>query len=110
MNPPIYPLRTPFPHAAFIGAILALSLAANAAPKLKFTVTDLGTLPGGSDTVAFKINNRGQVVGTTLDAGGQRRLFLYSDGAMTVISNVPGTPHDINDAGAIVGSMAVNGE
>ena len=69
-------------------------------------------MPGGSDTVAIKINNHGQVIGTTVDAGGQRRPFLYSDGVMTTIPGIPaaGTPLDINDSGAIVGQMVASNQ
>ena len=40
------------------------------------TVTDLGTL-GGNNGIAFAINPRGQIVGTSRDANGQDRPFLW---------------------------------
>lgn len=45
-----------------------------------FTVTDLGDLPGGSDSVARGINDAGQVVGVS-DAATGNRAFLWEAGS-----------------------------
>lgn len=70
---------------------------------------DLGVLPGSSSTgsanssgVAYDINDRGQVVGTT-DAG----AFLWYRGAMTPLrasGSVLSSAHGINNRGQIVGT------
>src|SRR5690349_19736556 len=42
------------------------------------TVTDLGTLPGGSSSWAQGINAAGHVVGYSHDASGRQRAFLWT--------------------------------
>lgn len=62
-------------------------------------MTDLGTLPGTSESVAYDINNAGQVVGWT--NGG---AFLWNRGTgMTRISTLS-SANAINNAGQVVGS------
>ena len=41
-------------------------------------MTDLGTLPGRSESVAFDINSRGQVVGSGTTASGEEHAVLWS--------------------------------
>ncbi len=47
-------------------------------------VTDLGSL-GGTRTVAFRINDRGQIAGFSSDELGRSHTFLWEDGVMTDI-------------------------
>ena len=47
---------------------------------------DLGTL-GGSPSIAYAINLRGQVVGAPFTAGNERHAFLWHGGKMTDIGN-----------------------
>jgi probable HAF family extracellular repeat protein len=51
---------------AFLGAIAALSVSANAQPvaEAQYSLTDLGVLPGKTETVPAAVNNFGQVAGT----------------------------------------------
>ena len=73
-------------------------------------VVDLGTL-GGSESSASDVNNHGQIVGWSLNASGQRRAFLYSNGEMVDLNTLlePGSgwvllsANAINDAGQITG-------
>jgi len=72
-------------------------------------IQDLGTLPGDRISLAFGVNDRGQVVGESIGPNG-RRAFLWQRGIMTDLNTlVPqGSPllvyaNDINDAGEIVG-------
>ncbi len=73
------------------------------------TLSDLGSLPGGSGGVANDINNDGRVVGAA--SNGQRVRAFYTDGGGSLIDL--GTPlgtsdsfaraHAINDEGTIAG-------
>ncbi len=44
----------------------------------QYSITDLGTLPGGGDSYAHDINNRGQVVGYSYTASGEQHAVLWS--------------------------------
>jgi probable HAF family extracellular repeat protein len=81
----------------------------------KTGIADLGTLPGDSISLAYAINERGQIVGQSIGGGGSR-AFIYEDGAMQDLNAlVPaGSPllvyaNDVNDRGEIVG-QAVDSE
>ena len=76
------------------------------------TVTDLGSLPGGvMNNVAGSINNRGQVVGTSVLSDGTVHSYLWTrESGMKDIGSFPGavvtvTPccGSINDSGQAVG-------
>jgi probable HAF family extracellular repeat protein len=77
-------------------------------------MTDLGVLPGDTESGATAINRSGQVVGTSdiLDPETYNRTarsFLYSNGVMINLG-VPSTESgatDINNGGQVVGSMRV---
>ena len=65
----------------------------------------MGTL-GGSDSCAYGINNRGQVVGGSDTATGRCRAFLYTGGTMKDLGALGGSAsvaYGINDAGQVVG-------
>lgn len=73
----------------------------------KGVLTDLGTLPGGSSSTGYDINNKGQVVGVSTTSTGQSRAVLWSNGSIVDLGTLPGYPQSyangINDAGQIVG-------
>ncbi len=86
-------------------------------------VNDLGTLPGGNESVAFAVNSRGQVAGFSnndvLDpvslAGlpTQARSFLWQNGAMQDLGTLGGTDgvaFDINERGQIAGFSYTNSD
>jgi probable HAF family extracellular repeat protein len=81
---------------------------APAAPQTgAYAVTDLGTL-GGTYSIAYGVNNRGQVTGWSYTAGGASHAFLWQPGAtaMTDLGLLGGTSsaaYAINQGGAIVG-------
>jgi len=90
----------------FTGIVLALG--GNAWGQFQYTVTDLGTLPGGLSSDATGINSTGQVVGYSTGSNGQPQAFLYSGGSMQGLgtfspSQSCSVATGINSAGQIVG-------
>ena len=78
-----------------------------------YTVTDLGTLPGGTGSYATGINNSGQVVGYSNISGVGDHAFFYSGGAMADLgAMISGRTYSqatgINDSGQVVGYSYVN--
>jgi probable HAF family extracellular repeat protein len=86
-------------------------------------VNDLGTLPGGNESVAFAVNSRGQVVGFSnndvLDSASlvglptQARAFLWQNGVMQDLGTLGGTDgvaFDINERGQIAGFSYTNSD
>jgi probable HAF family extracellular repeat protein len=76
------------------------------------TVTNLGTLPGGTTSVGLGINNAGQVIGYS-NTSGATRGFIYTGGVMTSLGSLTGGSsfaYGINDSSQVVGgSVAANG-
>lgn len=103
---------------ATVGQLLALILSPAFAdqPTPRYTITDLGTLPGGHYSHATAINNHGQVVGWA-DTGATdgvltAHAFLWEKGTMQDIDTLPdrqkapGTvARAINDRGEVVGGV-----
>ena len=104
----------PFSHPLtrlLIIAFTLLSLVPSAdAQPFRYTVQQLGALPGESSAIPFDINSRGDVVGWS----GYYRAFVYQDGVgLTELFGPVGRPsviaRGINDAGVIVGEAWGNG-
>ena len=76
--------------------------------KPKYSITNLGVLPGFDDSRATALNNEGQVVGTLHrgDLDLEPYGFLWHEGAMSGLGGV--IPSDINDDGQIVGMSRKN--
>jgi probable HAF family extracellular repeat protein len=80
-----------------------------------YTVTDLGTL-GGASSGANAINNRGQVVGGSLNAtpdptnpgSTELRAFLWQDGVMSDLGTLGGPDAYIDSNGNLIGATAIN--
>lgn len=73
-------------------------------------IQDLGALPGDVRSEALGINEKGQVVGLSIDADHNTRAFLWQDGVMTDLNTLlpAGSPvllyaNDINNRGQITG-------
>jgi probable HAF family extracellular repeat protein/cysteine-rich repeat protein len=68
-------------------------------------MVDLGTLPGDSESVAYDVNDTGQIVGAS--GAGRDHAFLYHDGVMRPLGALPGesgsVARAINGRGWIVG-------
>jgi len=74
---------------------------------------DLGLLPGYTESIAYDINNRGQVVGCGYRLGGYSVGFLYSGGSMQTLGYLGSIQCcralGISDSGQIVGYSQVGG-
>jgi probable HAF family extracellular repeat protein len=93
-----------------LASTLLVTAAASAAPPA-FTIVDLGTL-GGAESVAFGVNELGDVVGWSLTRGGQQHACAWYDGVGTDLGTLGGTASRawaINDAGTIVGESLLAG-
>src|SRR5690242_2402953 len=82
---------------------LCLSWVASApAAAQVYTIKDLGTLPGETNSVAYNLNDAGQVVGQSGLYG-----FLWSGGTMSELilpNGVLSVAQGISPGGAVVGS------
>jgi probable HAF family extracellular repeat protein len=101
------------------GQVLALLVVAastavsSRAIGVEYHVTDLGTLSGGTSSVAAGINNNGQIVGDSATSSGDTHAFVYSGGTMTDLGVLTSGYHysdgrGINDSGQTVGSSAIS--
>jgi probable HAF family extracellular repeat protein len=72
------------------------------------TSTELGSFGGGA-TLAWAINENGQVVGRSRDTRGRDDAFLWQNGVMTRLRNHADDSEalDVNESGRIVGSYDV---
>jgi probable HAF family extracellular repeat protein len=76
------------------------------------TMSDLGTVAGGTTSYGYGVNNSGQVVGYASVAGSDR-AFLYTNGTMTNLGANGGTSSQargINDAGQVAGFLVTGGK
>jgi probable HAF family extracellular repeat protein len=76
-------------------------------------MTDLGTLPGATRSLAWGINNRGQIVGGS-GPGFDSHAVLWQNGSILELGTLGGTfatAYGINDPGQVVGvSETADGE
>jgi probable HAF family extracellular repeat protein len=81
------------------------------------TAKDLNTLPGGSFSIAYAINNNGQVAGASTTTGGTTHATLWASGTATDLGILGGNSgntsgaYAINNNGQVAGSTysPVNG-
>lgn len=82
------------------------SVSAATPPPAPYTITDIGVLPGGSESHARAINNAGTVAGSS-DDGHQPHAIRWSNGVLTNAGDPPGAPWSeawaINDSGQLGG-------
>lgn len=66
------------------------------------SVNDVGTIGADTQSIAYGINNAGDVAGVSYNYGDlQSHAFLWQSGVLTSLGDF--SPHDINDAGVIAG-------
>src|SRR2546430_1105481 len=91
-----------------LAGLLALATPASAA-FFSYTTLDV---PGAANTLAFGINNAGQIVGTYNNGGSTGSAFIVSGGSITSFA-MPGALRtaalDINNHGQVVGYYEVQG-
>src|SRR5436190_1549543 len=71
-----------------------------------YSITDLGMLPGGTQSVAHGLNALGWVVGTADTAAGDFHAFLAVGGPLVDLGTLGGqtsTATSLNAAGQVVG-------
>jgi len=74
--------------------------------------TDIHADIGGVYSLAYAINNSGQIVGSWENSSGDVFAFVYNDGTKTDLGGFGGGDHeatDINDDGDVVGYATVGG-
>jgi probable HAF family extracellular repeat protein len=85
-------------------------LALTAAARAQFyAVTDLGTL-GGTNCIAYGINNHEQIVGTAQTTMGNYHAFMFDGGRMVDLGTMGGSnswAYGINDNGWLVGTSGM---
>ena len=101
-------LRMPSLGACLIAGLLVIAAPTSAAPV--YTVTDLGTLAGSTDSYGYGLNNAGDAVGFTVNASGvgapMVTAFVYKNGVMSSVGDLGGgdsRAYSINDKGQIAG-------
>lgn len=102
-----------FLSAALAAMLLLASVGQATAAATYYIVQDLGTLPGDNSSIAWGINERGDVVGWSNGPNGHR-AFLFTDaGGIVALPGLPDKPRTIarriNDAGDIVGTADAGG-
>lgn len=76
-------------------------------------MTNLGTLPGGSESWAYDINKVGQVVGSSTWSGGGKHAFVGDANGLTDLGALGGSNSEaksINDSGQVVGWASLAGD
>lgn len=102
--------------ATTVGLLIAVGLAVPALAAPSYTVVDLGTF-GGKMSMAYAVNDLGQVVGVSQYADGTFDAFIWSPatgmqplGFGRVINADSVAAQGIDDAGRVVGYVAIGGQ
>lgn len=97
--------------AAALGLAVILTVFASGLlsprPAPRYTVTDLGVLPGYGDSHANAVNSRGDVAGSVSGPAGHDQACLYQGGKLISLGTLPGAngswARGINAQGEITG-------
>jgi probable HAF family extracellular repeat protein len=88
-------------HSILLLALLFMALPACFAPP-----EDLGTLPGGSESAAYDINEHGVVVGSSETDGGETHAAMWIDGEIVDLGTLGGEnswARGVNNLNQVVG-------
>ena len=89
---------------------LALASHASAADSLRYTVTDLGILPGFQASQANAVNNRGQVTGELIARNYTTHAFFYSHGELKDLGGLGSSAHRAKGYGVSSWGSAINNQ
>ena len=97
-----------------MAGFLSAGMIGSSRAAVLYNVYDLGTVSGGSNTIAISINNSGQIVGFCAVGGNKANTPVFWTNALTApveLSQSGSTfrADDINNAGEIVGGDTSNG-
>jgi probable HAF family extracellular repeat protein len=97
-----------FRTAILLGAACCAWLApAIARAVASYNIVDLGTVAGCTESEAYGINNKGQIVGETSTSSGISRPFIFDNGTMTDLAQFGAWPntcaYGINGSGQVAG-------
>ncbi len=91
-------------RCSFLLIVPAVVMLFSAIPvQAEHRLINLGTL-GGDLSVAWAINDRGEIVGYSTSSNGEQHAFCYRDGFMRSLDDKPSAAVAINDAGQITGT------
>jgi probable HAF family extracellular repeat protein len=96
---------------ALCALVMLRMVAQPAAAQDFYFLTDLGTLPGGYESHAFAVNNKGQIAGTSNSSSGYNQAFLYTNGKMIGLGTLGGLvslAFGINNKGEVVGQSSTS--
>lgn len=87
-------------------AVALWTMPAQAFVPERYQITDLGTL-GGESSIAYGLNEWGDVVGVAEDADGIDRAFVWSNSTMEALPDLGfgGIAYDINANGDVTGAV-----
>ena len=90
-----------------LGLLVSVLATYASAERDSVTMIDLGTLPGGGNSVALDINDKAQAVGNAVAAGGYTHAVLWEKGGIVDLDVFPGDAGSnalaINNRGQVVG-------
>ena len=84
---------------------------AQAVEWLRGRIRKLGLLPGGTQSVAISVNDKGFAVGYADDVAGNAKAVLFKKGNVEVLGTLGDDPSlalDINEAGQVVGNSSIH--
>src|SRR5262245_11913060 len=107
--------RASYRCALMVAVAAGLATAHEAgAQAVRYTVKDLGALPGATSVFGRGVNNAGDAVGRFFSADGQVHGFVWHQGTMVQVKSLGKDPTEalaINKDGLVVGSsLLASGE